>query len=87
MALEDAWVLAKSIESHGLSTGIQAYENKRKPRVKRVIETSSSNAWRYHLRHGVVRYSAHLTMRLLSKLAPSLMTKPFDWLYTHDVTK
>jgi salicylate hydroxylase len=86
MALEDAWVLAASIRQRGLA-GLATYQARRMPRVQRVVSASESNAARYHLRPGPLRWAAHTGLRLGSRLAPGKMLGAFDWLYGHDVTK
>ena len=86
MALEDAWALGRCLNAHQGDAALAAYTVMRKARVSRIIKTANGNAWRYHLRHGPVRFGAHAVMRLGSHLAPSLMIKPFDWLYRYDVT-
>jgi salicylate hydroxylase len=87
MALEDAWALGQCLGAQDGDAALAAYTQLRQSRVRRVIKTANGNAWRYHLRHGPVRFGAHTVMRLLSKTAPRLMTKPFDWLYGYDVTR
>jgi salicylate hydroxylase len=86
MALEDAWALGRCLNAHQGDAALAAYTVMRKARVSRIIKTANGNAWRYHQRHGPVRFGAHAVMRLGSQLAPSLMIKPFDWLYRYDVT-
>ena len=82
MALEDAWDLG-----HALKAGsIRSYQSRRLKRVTKVVKATQGNAKRYHLRSGPIRLAAHLGLKTISKVAPSLMLKPFDWLYRHDVT-
>ena len=83
MALEDAWVLGCALKAGKIET----YQTLRAPRVARVVKTTQGNAKRYHLREGPVRFMAHLGLKTLSKVAPSSMLRPFDWLYRHDVTQ
>lgn len=83
MALEDAWVLGQSIKRNQIDT----YQAKRASRVAKTIKTAQGNAIRYHLREGPVRLAAHTGLKVLSRVAPSMMIKPFDWLYCHDVTQ
>ena len=83
MALEDAWVLGQTLQD-GQPT---QYQKLRAGRVAKVVKTTQGNAKRYHLREGVVRFGAHLGLKTLSTVSPSLMLRPFDWLYRHDVTK
>jgi salicylate hydroxylase len=84
LALEDAWVLAQTVQS---GASLQDYETTRKPRATRVIDAASGNARKYHLRNPVFRAIAHNGLRLGSRLAPGPMMRQFDWLYGHDVTK
>ena len=85
MALEDAWVLADHVERGG-TAALPQYQSVRMPRVARVIKAAEGNAWRYHLRRGPVRFSAHSALRLGSRFAPMRMLGAFDWLYGVDVT-
>ena len=82
MALEDAWALGSAIDAGN----IRGYQEKRRKRVSRVVKATQGNAKRYHLRSGPIRLAAHLGLKTVSKVTPSLMLKPFDWLYRHDVT-
>ncbi|WP_299962235.1 FAD-dependent monooxygenase [uncultured Roseobacter sp.] len=83
LALEDAWVLSSCLMRGELDT----YQDIRRDRAIRVIETASGNAWKYHLRDGPIRRLAHLGLSLGSRVAPGAMMRQFDWLYGHDVTK
>ena len=83
MALEDAWVLGGSLKAGNIAS----YQTQRAPRVAKVVKTTQGNAKRYHLRNGPVRLATHLGLKTISKVAPSLMLRPFDWLYRHDVTQ
>ena len=88
MALEDAWVLADEIgKSDNLQNALSSYQSRRKSRAKRVIETASKNAWKYHLKAPPFRWAAHTGLGVLGAVAPSRMLKQFDWIYGHDVTK
>lgn len=87
LALEDAWVLADSLDKAQTSgEGLITYQNRRRDRAVRAIKTANGNAWRYHLRLPPVRGAAHMALKLGAKLAPSKMVRQFDWLYRHDVT-
>jgi len=86
MALEDAWVLADSLERGG-DGALAAYQARRRDRVEKVINTASGNAWKYHLRPGPVRSVAHLALRLGGAMAPGRMVHQFDWIYGVDVTR
>lgn len=88
MALEDAWVLADTLKTHAsVPEALSAYQSRRKDRVRKVIDTASKNAWKYHLSLPPVRWVAHTALRLATRLAPSKVLGQFDWIYGHDVTK
>lgn len=88
MALEDAWVLAEELaRAPGIEIALDAYQNRRRPRVERVVAAANGNAWKYHLRSGPVRAAAHMALRLGGMAAPVRMVRQFDWIYRHDVTR
>ncbi|WP_370231886.1 FAD-dependent monooxygenase [Cognatishimia sp.] len=87
MAIEDAWVLAASLDrTDDLAAGLAAYQERRFERVSKIVETASKNAWRYHLSFPPLRFAAHSVMRFGGAVAPSKMMGQFDWIYRHDVT-
>jgi salicylate hydroxylase len=86
MALEDAWVLAASLDAApDPAAGLAAYERARLPRATRVQAASARNARLYHLGR-VVRTPVHLGLRAASAVAPELLLGRFDWVFGHDVT-
>lgn len=88
MALEDAWVLADSLDkTDSIETGLGTYQTRRHARASKVIDAASKNARNYHLPAGPMRMAAHAALKLGSTIAPSLALKKFDWIYGHDVTK
>jgi salicylate hydroxylase len=88
MALEDAWVLADCLaNAETTSTALARYQSRRERRVRRVIEVSGRNAWKYHLKFPPLRLAAHAALRFVSRQAPQHLMGQFDWLYKHDVTK
>lgn len=82
MALEDAWVLARCLANDDPA----AYQAQRKPRTTRITDAAQANARNYHLQPGPKRRAAHTALRLVSTLAPTLLTRRLNWLYDHDVT-
>ncbi len=87
MALEDAWVLADSLDAApDLQSGLAQYQRRRHDRVSKIVATATGNAWKYHLRNPLVRKTAHLGLSVLGRLAPGKMLHQFDWIYSHDVT-
>ena len=83
MALEDAWVLAKSLESaSNLAAGFAAYQARRHTRVARIVATAEANARRFHMK-GLKAVFAQTALRYAGRyLAPD-----YDWIFNHDVTK
>ena len=87
LALEDAWVLAATLDgADGDPAGLAAYQARRLPRVARAVAAAEANARNYHLR-GIRRFAAHQVLRLGGLLAPGLALSRLDWLYGHDVTR
>ncbi|MEM1301572.1 MAG: FAD-dependent monooxygenase [Pseudomonadota bacterium] len=87
MAIEDAWVLASSIDAHGLKDGLQAYSTTRAPRVERVMKEAAANAHRFHIRNPVAAHAAQFGLGMAGRLAPGVFHKRYSWLYDHDVTR
>ena len=88
MGLEDAWVLAAMLDRiSDVSEALASYEHLRKPRATKVQETSLGNSKIYHAENPLVRFGLHTGMGIAGKLAPSLMTQRFDWIYNLDVTR
>jgi len=87
MGLEDAWVLATVLDREDdVSLALQSYERLRKPRATKVQQTSFGNAQIYHVSNPLLRFGLHTGMGIAAKLAPSLLTQRFDWIYNLDVT-
>ncbi len=88
MAIEDAWVLADALaRADSVRAGLAAYQLRRVARVRRVVNTATENAWKYHMKFPPLRLVAHNVLRLSGKLRPDMMLRQFDWLYGHDVTR
>lgn len=87
MALEDAWVLAASLDAvSDTGAALAAYQAARAQRCQRIVAAADRNARAYHL-SGPLRGIAHLGLRLADRLAPNAALGRFDWLYGHDVTR
>lgn len=85
MALEDAWVLAQCLDTHGQAEALARYQDLRRARTVRIVAAANDNARNYHLR-GPARLGAHLALRLVGALAPGALLKRYEWLYGYDVT-
>ncbi|MDF0602947.1 FAD-dependent oxidoreductase [Psychromarinibacter sp. C21-152] len=86
LALEDAWVLAESLNALPAAEALSLYQARRRPRAVRVIEAANGNARNFHLKNPLVRGAAHTVLRLGGTVAPDAALRRFDWLYGHDVT-
>lgn len=87
MALEDAWAFGVALErADSVAQGLSNYQVLRIERARKVINTATGNAWKYHLSFGPLRFAAHTALRLGGRLAPGLMLRQFDWLYGYDIT-
>jgi salicylate hydroxylase len=88
MAIEDAWVLADQLAKNSdISAALSRYQDIRKPRTARVQKTGLSSGKIYHVSNPVSRKVLHMGMKLSTKIAPSIMSRHYDWIYKHDVTK
>ena len=92
-AIEDAWVLAKSLEGQGLgkgqdlSEGLKTYYRLRQPRTTRIAARSARNVGVFHQDQALGRLRHYTPMRLASAVAPWAIQASFDWIYGHDVTR
>ena len=87
-AIEDAWALAACLgQGEPVVSAYRRYQDLRKPRVTRVVNTASRNAWKYHLSQPLVRVSAQNALRIASKLRPASLVRQFDWIYNYDITQ
>ena len=85
MALEDAWVLAASLDHAGdMGEGLARYQALREARVRRVVAAASGNAWKYHLAFPPFRWAAHTALRAGGRIAPDRMIRQFDWIYRYN---
>lgn len=88
MALEDAWDLFRRLdETPATATALAAYEAARRPRTARIVQAAEENATNYHLRPGPLRLAAHAALRVAARTAPHLVTRRYDWIHAHDVTR
>ncbi|MET4103071.1 salicylate hydroxylase [Roseovarius sp. MBR-78] len=85
LALEDAWVLAASLDDAGdMAGGLARYQALRESRARRVVAAATGNAWKYHLSFPPLRWAAHTALRAGGRLAPEAMIRQFDWIYRYD---
>jgi salicylate hydroxylase len=88
MAIEDAWVLADQLTKNSdISQALANYQNIRKPRTTKIQHTALKSGGMYHVSNPLCRKILHTGMKISSKVAPSMMSRHFDWIYNYDVTK
>lgn len=86
MAIEDAWVLAATLDAaDDPAAGLACYQKLRLPRTARVQASAARNARFYHL-GGAARMPLHAGLRVATAVAPELLLGRFDWLFGEDVT-
>ncbi|WP_371168747.1 FAD-dependent monooxygenase [Aliiroseovarius sp. 2305UL8-7] len=87
MAIEDAWVLAKCLDTAGFDDGPAMYQALRRPRCERIVHAANKNARNYHYANPVARRLGHGALRIAGKMAPQQMFNRFRWIYDEDVTR
>jgi len=89
MALEDAYILARSLEaaSADLPTGLLNYEEERRPRTSRVQLRSREQGKESHLTSPWARIKRDLVYRLKGALNPQATGLKGEWLYEYDATR
>jgi salicylate hydroxylase len=87
MAIEDAWVLARSLASQSAAPeALRTYEATRRPRTARVQQAARAQMGRYHQRTLLGQLATYTPMWLAAHLAPAQVRSMQDWLYKVDVT-
>lgn len=87
MALEDAWVLAASLDAASeVDAGLSAYQSARMARATAVQKAAQGQTRLYHL-GDPVRSVVHLGMRAVGRVAPKFGADRYEWIYAKDVTK
>ncbi|KIC43480.1 monooxygenase [Ruegeria sp. ANG-R] len=82
LALEDAWILIRSLQDHsGVTRALAAYEAARRPRARQVVAAAGANARNFHLR-GPMRFAAQAA---LMAIGPRLARR-YEWIYSYDAT-
>lgn len=86
MALEDAWVLAREVSGADVDAGVQRYQALRMGRATQVQQRSARNLRLFH-KGPLGRALFYTPLAVAGRLAPTLLHKPQDWIYRHDVTQ
>lgn len=86
MAIEDAIVLAKCLQAHGISpTALGTYEKLRKPRTSKVLASARANMGVFHRSNAFTQAATYGPMKLADRLFPSFVRSRQDWIYGYDV--
>lgn len=85
MAIEDAWVLSKCLESGPVPEALAQYENIRKPRTIMLQRRARKNAKLFHRDNGILDVWQRAKLNA-SSFVPSLALKQLDPIYGMDVT-
>lgn len=86
MAIEDAFILAKKLSEHDVSSSLMAYEAARKPRTSLLQKISRDNAKLFHLRSPAAR-AIRAAKFTVASTVPAFAHGRFDRIYGEDVTK
>ncbi len=86
MAIEDAIVLAKCLQAHGVSeASLNQYERLRKPRTTKVLASARANMGVFHRSNALTQAATYGPMQLAGKLFPDFVRSRQDWIYGYDV--
>ena len=85
MALEDAFVLARVLNTDNIRLAFAGYETTRKQRATSVQQLAARNGKVFHLSNPAIRTATHESLRLSAKIAPHKLENRFDWIYKHKV--
>lgn len=86
-AIEDAWVLATSLDAESsVREGLARYAHLRKPRVDRVQRLAAANLALFHKRTALGRMLTYGPAWAAGQFAPAILNRRTDWIYGHDVT-
>jgi len=85
MAIEDGYVLAQSLASHGtdVASALRDYENERLPRTSRVQIESRERGRTYHLPNAFAQYKRDLVYKFRSYLDPQSSGIQANWVYAY----
>jgi salicylate hydroxylase len=88
MAIEDGYVLAKSLEAHGqdVRSALRDYEAERLPRTSRVQLESRERGKTYHLPSPLAQIKRDVMYRLQAMINPHASGIKANWVYEYDAT-
>src|SRR5690606_8944979 len=88
MAIEDGYVLAKSLDAHGqdIASALRDYEAERLPRTSRVQLEARERGKTYHLPSPMAQFKRDLAYRLQAMVSPHASGIKANWVYEYDAT-
>lgn len=88
MAIEDGYVLAKSLQVHGqdIQSALRDYEAERLPRTRRVQLEARERGKTYHLPTPMAQLRRDLMYRLQAMINPHASGIKANWVYEYDAT-
>lgn len=88
MAIEDGYVLAKSLDAHGqdIASALRDYEAERLPRTSRVQLESRERGRTYHLPSPLAQFKRDMAYRLQAMINPHASGIKANWVYEYDAT-
>jgi salicylate hydroxylase len=85
MALEDGYVLARSVAKHGVAPeALRAYEGARRERANRAVAGSADNAKRFH--NPDMAHAAGAEAYVSREWQEEKVKQRYEWLFTYDAT-
>jgi salicylate hydroxylase len=85
MALEDGYVLARSVKKYGLAPeALQRYEAARRERANRAVSGSAENAKRFH--NPDMAHAAGAEAYVTREWQEEKVKQRYEWLFTYDAT-
>ena len=87
MAIEDAYVLAAMLDRYAdTATALQAYQDQRLPRTRKIQGMARANARLYHMSNRLEKTKLGV-LKLAAKVLPKLASLPLEPIYAHDVVR
>ncbi len=89
MAIEDAYVLAASLQAQAgdVAAGLRQYEALRRPRTSRVQLESRERGRTYHLASPLALLKRDIAYRVRSLINPHKSGIKANWVYEYDATQ
>jgi salicylate hydroxylase len=89
MAIEDAWVLSRLLETYEdeVEHALEEYQRFRLPRTRHVQDQSRLQGEMYHLASPLPRFARNVRLALGSRFLPDVAMQRYDWLFGYDAVR